>query len=140
MDRRLFLTSLAAAGLGLATTARADGVLLRELYNKDKSFSDLALSLAGQRIEVGGYMAPPLKAETNFYVLTRRPMATCPFCETEAQWPTDIVAVYARDLIVPIPFNVPMLTTGVLELGTYTDPDLGFVSRVRLTDARFDRA
>jgi hypothetical protein len=39
-----------------------------------------------------------------------------------------------------IPFNVKIITRGTLELGTYTDPELGFVSRVRLMDAVQERA
>ena len=137
MDRRVFLTSaLCMAGTSVLA---AGPVMLRDLYNQDQSFSDLALGLEGQRIDVSGYMAPPLKAETRFFVLTKRPMATCPFCETEAEWPDDIVATYARRIITPVPFNVPISASGVLELGTFKDPELGFVSRVRLTDADFER-
>ncbi len=84
-------------------------------------------------------MAPPLKAETRFFVLTARPMSVCPFCETEAEWPEDILAVYAKRVVRVIPFNVGIMTTGQLELGSYTDPDTGFVSRVRLADAVYER-
>lgn len=145
MDRRTFLAATAATAATLPAPRRAaaagDGpIKLRDLYNLDQSFSDLATSLEGQTITVDGFMAPPLKAETNFFVLTKRPMATCPFCESEADWPQDIVAIYARRTITPVPFNVPIDVTGTLELGTYKDEEFGFVSRVRLTDARFERA
>ncbi|MBU0781500.1 MAG: hypothetical protein KKI16_04755 [Alphaproteobacteria bacterium] len=140
MDRRLFLSAAACTLFAPCAALAGDEIRLRDLYNKDQSFSDLALGLDGQSIDVSGFMAPPLKAETQFFVLTKRPLATCPFCETEAEWPDDIVAIYARRTITPIPFNVPIIATGILALGTYTDPDLGFVSRVRLTDARFARA
>ena len=39
---------------------------------------ELATALEGKRIRVEGYMAPPLKAESTFFVLTKRPMAVCP--------------------------------------------------------------
>lgn len=136
----LALTGAAALTSGLAPRAiRAqDGpIKLRTLYNKDQSFSDLALDLEGQRVEVEGYMAPPLKAESEFFVLTKRPMVVCPFCETEAEWPDDILAVYTKRVVDVIPFNVRIMTTGRLELGTYTDPQTGFVSRVRLADASY---
>lgn len=140
MHRRTFLIGL----LGAATIpgfARADSLIkLRDLYNKDLSFSDLAQSLAGERIAVEGFMAPPLKAESRFFVLTRRPMATCPFCESEADWPSDIVAVYTDDIISVVPFNWPIVVTGDLSLGTYKDEELGFVSRVRLIAAEYERA
>jgi hypothetical protein len=142
-SRRLFIAAGAALGwprIGQAVTTGAGPILMRDLYNKDLSFSDLALGLEGQRIDVTGFMAPPLKAEMRFFVLTKRPMATCPFCETSADWPDDILAIYTKRVVDVVPFNVPLVVTGVLDLGTFTDDETGFVSRVRLTDARYDRA
>lgn len=141
MDRRTFVTT-AAATLAMPRLAlAADGpIKLRDLYNPDQSFSDLATSLEGKTITVDGFMAPPLKADTTFFVLTKRPMATCPFCESEADWPQDIVAIYTRRIITPVPFNVPIDVTGTLQLGTFKDEEFGFVSRVRMIDARFERA
>lgn len=138
MDRRLFLglttAALAAPALVWANPA---AIKLRELYNKDGSFSDLALSLEGQWISVVGFMAPPLKAESNFFVLTKQPMSVCPFCETEAEWPTDILAIYTKRTVDVIPFNVGITTQGELQLGTFKDEDTGFVSRVRLGNATY---
>ena len=141
MDRRqILLIGLAVgltAGPGLIRpAAAADGpIKLRDLYNKDQSFSDLARSLEGRRITVNGFMAPPLKAEISFFVLTKKPMAVCPFCETEAEWPEDILAIYTKRTVEVISFNRKIETSGVLELGTFKDPETGFVSRVRLVDA-----
>ena len=70
-------------------------------------------------------------------VLTKMPMAVCPFCESEAEWPNDILAVYTKRIVDVSPFNVKITTTGVLETGAYRDPDTGFVSMVRLTDASY---
>jgi hypothetical protein len=139
MNRR---TLLAAAAFGIMSPrAMADDVVnMRDLYEKDLSFSGYALQRQGQRIAASGFMAPPLKAESTFFVLTRRPMAVCPFCETEADWPDDILAVYTKRTVEVLPFNVSIVVRGVLELGAYTDPELGFVSRVRLTDASYERA
>lgn len=118
----------------------ADGpALLRDLYDKDPSFSDLANGLQGQRISVQGFMAPPLRAESQFFVLTRRPMAVCPFCDSAADWPSEIVAIYAKRVVEVIAVNIPITVTGVLELGSYRDPEPGFVSRVRLVDAGYAR-
>ncbi|PWV98781.1 hypothetical protein DFR52_10470 [Hoeflea marina] len=144
MDRRHFL--LAALGLPAIAAAapwpaRADDTIrLRDLYNKDLSFSGYALEREGERVSISGYMAPPLKAESHFFVLTNRPLAVCPFCETEAQWPDDILAVYCKRVIEVISFNTRIVTRGKLELGTFTDPETGFVSRVRLADAVYERA
>ncbi|MFN3526544.1 MAG: hypothetical protein ACK4YU_10675 [Paracoccus sp. (in: a-proteobacteria)] len=143
-SRRRLLSLLPALPLAavLPGTLRAqDGpIRLRDLYNRDMSFSDLALSQEGQRITIAGFMAPPLRAETNFFVLTKMPMAVCPFCEPGMPWPDDILAVYAKRVVNVVPFNVPLETSGVLELGDYVDPDLGFYSKVRLTDATYGRA
>ena len=138
MQRRSFLA--ATAGL-LATPSllRAqDGpVKLRELYARDGSFSEMAQEMAGERLTFEWFMAPPLKAESRFFVLTKMPMSVCPFCETEAEWPDDILAVYTKRVIDVIPFNVKIEARGVLELGSYKDPETGFLSLVRLTDATY---
>ncbi len=112
---------------------------MRELYEKDLSFSKLALDHEDREIQVTGFMAPPLKAEAKFFVLTKKPMSVCPFCETEADWPSDIVVVYTENVIDVVPFNVPIAVDGKLSLGTYKDEEIGFVSRVRLVDARYER-
>ncbi len=138
MNRRSFLI---ATGIGLlCTRAGADEIVnMRDLYNQDLTFSDLAKARQGQRIAASGFMAPPLKAESSFFVLTKKPMAICPFCDTEADWPDDILAIYTKRTVEVIAFNVQIVVRGQLELGTYTDPELGFVSRVRLTDSTYER-
>mgnify|MGYP000421536009 FL=1 len=90
MDRRAFLGASLAIGFAPPALAQDEGVVrMRDLYNKNLSFSDYAKSMEGSRVSVQGYMAPPLKADSSFFVLTKRPMAVCPFCETEAEWPDD---------------------------------------------------
>ena len=134
----LSLAALAApAAPGLALAADDTPLKLRELYNKDGSFSDLALGLEGAPISVFGYMAPPLKADTNFFVLTKMPMAVCPFCETEAAWPDNILGVYTRRVYKVAPFNRGIEVSGVLSLGSYRDPESGFLSLVRIEKARY---
>lgn len=138
LHRRHFLTGLVAAPLFPALVRANDKIALRDLYTADMGFSDLAQSLTGDRIRVDGYMAPPLRADARFFVLTKRPMAVCPFCETEAEWPDDILAIYTKRVLRPVSFNRPIYAEGVLELGSFRDPELGFLSRVRLTDATYD--
>ncbi|NDV02033.1 twin-arginine translocation signal domain-containing protein [Pseudoroseicyclus tamaricis] len=143
MKRRSFLTHSAAAGLAAGLPLRAnaaEAVLLRDMYANGMDFSDLAQSLEGQRVTLEGYMAPPLKANSTFFVLTKMPMTVCPFCETEAEWPDDIAAVYTSRIYDVVYYSVKLLTTGRLELGTERDEETGFVSRLRLVDASFDRA
>lgn len=140
MNRRHFLASTAAllAAPSLSRFAQAGGVIkLRDLYSRDRSFSDLAQASEGQRVTVDGFMAPPLQAESRFFVLTRIPMAVCPFCETEADWPDDILAIYTKRVVNVVPFNVRIESRGVLKLGPYRDPDTGFLSMVRLADATY---
>jgi hypothetical protein len=140
MNRRTFLAALALLPAGLARAADEPALKLRDLYNKDLSFSEKALAARGTRVSIAGFMAPPLKADSVFFVLTKMPMAVCPFCEPGMPWPDDILAVYAKRVVDVIPFNVPIVVTGVLELGDAVDPELGFYSKVRLVDATFERA
>lgn len=115
-------------------------IKLRELYAGDNEFSEMAVSREGSRLTVEGFMAPPLQADSTFFVLTKMPMSVCPFCETEAEWPEDILAVYTRRVYRVVPFNRRIIVRGELELGPYRDPDTGFLSLVRLANAQFDYA
>ena len=127
---------LALPGLCISRAALAlERIKIRDLYKTEAVFSDAALALEGQTIEIPGFMAPPLKADAAFFVLTKRPMSVCPFCETKAEWPSEIVFVRTDERYQWLPFNVPIVTTGVLQLGFETDADTGFVSKVRLVDA-----
>lgn len=140
MNRRQILSLIPALALARPLmAAEGEAVRMRELYNKDLSFSDYALANEGKRVPLRGFMAPPLKAESVFFVLTNRPMAVCPFCEPGMPWPDDILAVYAKRVVNVQPFNVPIVVDGKLELGDYVDPELGFYSKVRLVDATYER-
>jgi hypothetical protein len=65
-------------------------------------------------------------------------MAVCPFCESEADWPRDILAVHLKRSLRPVSFDRRISVNGVLDLGAERDEGTGFVSRVRLTDAVYD--
>ncbi|MDY8109073.1 hypothetical protein U0C82_07935 [Fulvimarina sp. 2208YS6-2-32] len=145
MKRRDFLKFsgaglLAACAMPQDAFGASDIIRLRDLYEKDQSFTALAKRLEGERVGVIGYMAPPLKAESSFFVLTRRPMAVCPFCETSLDWPDDIVAIYTKRTVDVVRYSIKLVTTGRLELGEFKDPETGFVSMVRLADATYERA
>ncbi len=99
-------------------------------------YSDQAKALKGREVRLRGYMAPPLKPESRFFVLTREPVAVCPFCASDAQWPVDIVVIYLRDTLAPVDFSRRIEVSGRLEMGSWTDPDSGFVSQVRVMDAK----
>ncbi|MEM9137499.1 MAG: hypothetical protein AAGB01_09155 [Cyanobacteria bacterium P01_F01_bin.42] len=147
MQRRRYLKYMSAlvgglllSGLSKSAAASVAKIRFRDLYKRGTTFSSQALNLNGDRVKIRGYMAPPLRAEANFFVLTRLPMSVCPFCEEEADWPDDIALVYVRDRLSVVPWNYPIEVTGSLALGTKTDRDTGFVSRVRLERARYQKA
>jgi len=102
-------------------------------------FADRTLALKGQTVRLRGYMAPPLKPESNFFVLTREPVAICPFCSSDAEWPVDIVVIYASKTVIPANFSERLEVEGMLEVGSFTDPKTGFVSQLRLRDAVFHK-
>ncbi|MBK5073973.1 hypothetical protein I2492_12470 [Budviciaceae bacterium CWB-B4] len=100
-------------------------------------FSDRVKQLSGQQIEITGFMAPPIKAESQFFVLTKMPMAICPFCSSDADWPEDILVVYLTKRQTFVQNNSMIKVTGTLEYGTWRDKETGFVSLLRLRDAQF---
>ena len=142
MDRRGFLAG-AVAALGLALPGRAlastPTLKFRDLYIRGKELSDKARALEGLEIEMVGYMAPPLKPEIDFFVLTKLPMSVCPFCETEAQWPEDIVLAKTSGPVEAVRYTELIRVKGTFETGFKTDEETGFVSFVRLMDVRYDR-
>lgn len=90
---------------------------------------------------VRGFLAPPLKPESRFFVLSAQPVSVCPFCQSDADWPQDIIVVYPRGGSAPTFRSAadPVEVSGVLELGSRTDGETGFVSQVRLVDASVRR-
>ncbi|MCC8189245.1 MAG: hypothetical protein LIP77_01235 [Planctomycetes bacterium] len=108
----------------------------REMYAGASSLgirlSDKLTRLTGQRVRMTGFMAPPLKPTLTFFVLTDVPMAICPFCSSDADWPEDIVVVKVRQAVTAIPFDRPIWVEGILEVGTEVDEETGFVSLVRI--------
>ena len=102
-------------------------------------YSDQAKALKGHEVRMRGYMAPPLKPESKLFVLTREPVAVCPFCSSDAQWPVDIVVIYLSDTLAPVNFSRRIEVTGTLEMGSWTDPQSGFVSQVRIVDAKVSK-
>jgi len=147
MDRRRHLLiqgTFFAATVQLAQIGWADDRLaFDELYDGNGilglKFSDKLRRHDGQRVEMFGFMAPPLKAEAGFFVLTRAPMALCPFCQTDADWPADIVVVLLAEPQPAQPHQQAIRVNGRVEIGPRRDAESGFVSQVRLLDARYGR-
>jgi hypothetical protein len=98
---------------------------------------DKACALAGQPVRVRGYMAPPVAERDSFFVLTRSPFITCPFCDPAASWPDDVVlACLEKDSSFVDP-SLAIELVGELEIGPKPDPRTGTTRLVRLIDARW---
>lgn len=141
----LQLASLAVLSLSARQAVAAPSQLtFDEMYGKvgvlGLEFSDKLKQLSGQEIRMKGFMAPPLKAEAAFFVLTEIPMALCPFCSSDADWPDNIVVVYLSEKQTFVQPSTTIEVTGVLEHGSWTDPETGFVSLVRIRNAEYSVA
>ncbi|WP_246704130.1 hypothetical protein [Rhizobium sp. P38BS-XIX] len=128
--------------MAIATrTNAAEKLGFNELYKSfgplGLQFSDKVKELNGKDVAINGFMAPPLKAEAAFFVLTEIPMSLCPFCSSDADWPDNIMVVYLSAKQTFVQFNAPIVAKGVLEYGSWTDPETGFISQLRLRDASF---
>lgn len=141
LSRRALLAGLAAVSLAGAAHA-GDSLTFDELYGKISvlglAFSAKTNALAGKTVSMRGFMAPPLKAEARFFVLTEIPMALCPFCSSDADWPSNIVVVYIDEKTTLVPPSRLIEVTGRLEVGSWTDPETGFVSLLRLVHSSFE--
>lgn len=139
MNRRLALLSIAAAMPLVALAQAVPRIRMFELYQPDMSFSDLAKRLAGKPVSIQGFMAPHLKVESDFFVLSNTPVDTCPFCESEDQWIDTIIFVRMKRRQDAVRPGDLIQVQGRLDIGPQKDDATGFVSRVRLLDATFQR-
>lgn len=148
MDRRKVIKLLGALPvtlcLGRAAAQSPTTLKFSELYGKvtvrGVEYSSKIKTLAGKQITMTGFMAPPLKPKLDFFVLTREPMATCPFCTTAADWPADIVLVIMPNGKELEPSVRGLSVTGRLDIGVKKDEETGFVSLVRLYADRVQSA
>lgn len=118
----------------------AESLGFGEMYTsgiRGLKFTPKLTSLEGKAVTVVGSMAPPLRADGDFFVLTKDPVSLCPFCQSDADWPADILVVYLKPGARFVQKNRPLVVSGRLELGSKTDPTTGFVSLVRLVDAEY---
>ncbi len=147
LDRRraLAILGVTAVSLGTERAFALDSTLtFDDLYAHfgvlGLTFSDKVKALEGEKVSMRGFMAPPLKAEANFFVLTQVPLSICPFCSSDADWPDDIVVIYLDRAQTFEQANGLIEVTGALEVGSWTDPETGFVSLLRIVGASFHRA
>lgn len=129
---------MAALTVGVTAPARAtQRVRMFELYNEGNDFSPLAKELSGKRIAMQGFMAPHLKVDSDFFILSNTPAETCPFCASEGDWIDSIVFVRMRRKQEAVDPGAVIMVEGKLEIGPEKDAETGFFSKVRLTDADF---
>jgi len=145
LTRRETVTALAAALLpGAALASGAETIRFEGLYKSfgvlGFEFSDFVTAQRGKDVRMVGYMAPPLKPESHFFVLTREPLAICPFCQSDADWPVDIVVVTMKQETPLVSAGRKVMVSGRLEIGSATDAATGFVSQIRIVDASFSVA
>lgn len=93
--------------------------------------SDKLRSLDGKEVVMEGYMAPPLKPQIDWFVLTSVRLEFCPFCSSGADWPTDIAVIYLEEGTL-VATQVPVRIRGRMEIGQAVDPETGMVSLVRI--------
>ena len=137
MNRRALLLSFAACGMPLKAALGAEPLGFSEFYVTGTEPTAKLNALNGKEVTLSGSMAPPLKAESDFFVLTRTPMAVCPFCDSEMDWPSDIVLAKCDGLVEVTPFNRRIVVDGKLAVGFEKDAATGFVSFVRLMHAQY---
>lgn len=145
MKRRNFLAALFFSAMAPVEAVKAASDLklgFEEMYEGNPilglQFSQKLKSFADKTVSVEGFMAPPLKPEADFLVMTREPVSLCPFCNSDQDWPDNIIVVYLSKKQEFVQPNRPIVVTGRLELGSFTDKETGFVSLVRLVDATFE--
>ena len=130
---------------GARRVLAADALRFQDLYGSfgplGFQFSKAALELRGRSVVIEGFLAPPLKPLARFFVLCARPVALCPFCQSDADWPEDIIVVYpvGRSTWPARATSDTVQVAGVLELGSKVDPDTGFVSQARIVGATVRR-
>ena len=135
--RRTLLLGAVATVCAPRAAMAADSITFRDIWLDGDAISDKARGNIGQEVEMRGYMAPPIKPEVKFFVLTKLPTAICPFCDSTAAWPEDIVLVKMSRPIRAIDYDRLIAVRGTLEFGDETDRETGFVSRVRLRDSSY---
>ncbi|HEY6255526.1 MAG TPA: hypothetical protein VIY51_06995 [Xanthobacteraceae bacterium] len=140
LSRRAVLGLACLAPFAALPARAAELVAFADISVADDVFTEKARRLAGKVVEMRGYMAPPLKPEIDFFVLTSLPTAICPFCDAAASWPDDIVLVHLSRPVRALAYDLLLNVSGTLEIGETTDAATGFVSLVRLRDAKYSKA
>ena len=139
LSRRSLLGLACLAPFASFPARAGEFITFTDISVADDQSTEKARKLAGKVVEMRGYMAPPLKPEIDFFVLTSLPTAICPFCDAAASWPDDIVLVRLSRPVRALAYDRLLNVSGTLEIGMGTDAATGFVSLVRLNDAKYTK-
>jgi hypothetical protein len=139
LSRRSMLGLVGLAPFASLPARAAELVTFADISVADDQYTEKARKLAGKVVAMHGYMAPPLKPEIDFFVLTSLPTAICPFCDAAASWPDDIVLVKLSRPVRALAYDRLLDVSGILEIGIETDAATGFVSLVRLREAKYTK-
>jgi hypothetical protein len=139
LSRRSIVWLACLAPFAALPARAAELITFADIAAADDQYTAKARKLAGKTVEMRGYMAPPLKPEIDFFVLTSLPTAICPFCDAAASWPDDIVLVRLSRPVRALAYDRLLDVSGTLEIGIDTDAATGFVSLVRLRDAKYTK-
>jgi hypothetical protein len=139
LSRRSILGLACLAPFASLPARAAELVTFADISVADDQYTEKARQLAGRVVAMRGFMAPPLKPEIDFFVLTSLPTAICPFCDAAASWPDDIVLVQLSRPVRALAYDRLLNVSGTLEIGIETDEKTGFVSLVRLRDATYTK-
>lgn len=123
------------------TTDNYPALTFRDIYATTgvigMRIADAAKELAGRPVRIRGFMAPPLLGQGNFFILTRSPVTTCPFCDPSAGWPDDVVLVHLEHESRFVDPAQVIEVAGSLEIGPKLDAQTAIVRLVRLRDAQW---
>ena len=131
----LFFALLCLTGTAKAATPELS---FDELYSGGGvlglQFSDKVEGLSGQRVIIKGFMAPPLRpgppsSHANPWLCARSAS------QTRTGPTTSLSSTFPQPELRQN--NSTIEVEGVLEIGSHRDADTGFISQLRLRDARF---
>ena len=101
------------------------------------TLTERAKDLAGTPVRVRGYMAAPIAERDDFFVMTRAPIFSCPFCDPDIGWPDDVVTALLESETGFLDPAVQIEVVGELEVGRKLDRRTGLTRLVRLREARW---
>jgi hypothetical protein len=136
----LAILVLTAASVAPAQTRLEFGGFHASVVMGGIDYSENLRALDGELVELIGYMAPPLKPRIDWFMLTRYPMQTCPYCSDAADWPPDIVLVILEGgRLADAQQHTDLLrVVGRLDIGLESDVEAG-LSLIRIHVTRVDR-